>query len=73
VIDAETFQLVFDVAAVVRVERGDGLPVILEVAADAVAALQLEVQLLRRFQQRRIVPDRPRLNSMVVGFGMRRR
>src|SRR3972149_4063168 len=47
-----------DEAAVGRVTGGDGPPIVLEMAAEAVAALQGQVHLLRPLQQVGVVPGR---------------
>jgi hypothetical protein len=55
---AQPLSLRFHVAPVRRVVLRNDLPAVLEVAADAVAALQLQVTLLRPLQQRAVVPRR---------------
>ena len=55
-IAAEALLFGLDEALVVRVVLGDGLPVELEVAPDAVGALELEVGLLDLLEEGMVVP-----------------
>ena len=55
-IAAEALAFGLDVALVVRVVLGYGLPVELEVALDAVGALELEVGLLDLLEEGMVVP-----------------
>ena len=61
-----------DVALVVRVELGDGLPVELEVALDAVGALELEVGLLDLLEEGAIVPGGAVVDGGDVGCSAHR-
>ena len=59
VIAAEALLFGLDVALVVGVVLGDGLPVELEVALDAVGALEFEVGLLDLLEEGAVVPGVP--------------
>ena len=63
--EAEAFCL--DEALVVRVVLGDGLPVELEVALDAVGALKLQVRLLDLLQEGVVVPSGAVVDGGYVG------
>ena len=68
--EPETFGLY--VALVVRVVAGDGLPVELEVAADAVGAFELDVGLFDLLEEGMVVPCGAVVDGGCVGGGAHR-